>query len=59
LKITIKIVPEMAEALPLFADYVESWRVTCWETVFFILFKSNDGIMKIIFLISNLGDFKP
>jgi hypothetical protein len=46
LNITIKIVPEGAEPLPLFADYIESWRVTCWETAFFKLFKSNDGIMK-------------
>ena len=46
LNITIKITSETAEPLPLFVDYVESWRVTCWETTFFKLFKSNDGIMK-------------
>jgi len=46
LNITIKIAPDTAKFLPLFADYVESWRVTCWETAFFKLFKSNDGIMK-------------
>ena len=46
LNITIKIAPETAEPLPLFTDYVESWRVTCWRTTFFKLFKSNDDIMK-------------
>ena len=46
LNITIKIAPEAAEPLPLFADYIESWRVTCWETTFFKFFGSNDGIIK-------------
>jgi hypothetical protein len=46
LNIIIKIAPETVEPLPLFADYVESWRVTCWKTAFLKLFKSNDGIMK-------------
>ena len=46
LNITIKIASETAEPLLFFVDYVESWRVTCWETTFFKLFKSNDGIMK-------------
>ena len=46
LNITIKIASKTAELLPLFADYVESWKVSCWETTFFKLFKSNDGIMK-------------
>ena len=46
LNITIKIAPETVEHLPLFTDYVESWRVTYWETAFFKLFKSNDGILK-------------
>ena len=46
LNITIKIAPETVEPLSLFADYVESWRVTSWEMTFFKLFKSNDGIMK-------------
>ena len=46
LNITIKIAPEVAEPLPLFVDYIESWRVACWKTTFFKLFRSNDGIIK-------------
>ncbi len=46
LNITIKVAHEATKPLPLFADYIESWRVTCWETTFFKLFRSNDGIMK-------------
>ena len=46
LNITIKIPPEATDFLPLFTNYIEYWRVTCWKTEFFKLFKSNDGIMK-------------
>ena len=46
LNITIKIASETAELLQVFADNVESWRFTCWKTIFFKLFKSNDDIMK-------------
>ena len=35
LMITIKIAPEAAKPLPLFANYIESWKFTCWETTFF------------------------
>ena len=46
LNITIKSASDAGESLPLFANYIESWRIACWKTTFFKLFKSNDDIMK-------------
>ena len=35
-----------------------SWKVTCWETIFFNMFKLYDEILRNKVLISNLIDFK-
>ena len=38
LNIVIKVDSNATKPLPTFGDYIESWRVTCWKMVFFLLF---------------------
>ena len=57
LNIAIKNVPETMEIFPLFADYIESWRVTCWKTIFLNYSNGIKTLWKTRLLISSIENF--